>query len=73
MQLVLPDRGRDRGEVRLVAARLEPARRVEVEALAGHRRPVGELLGERGEQLELGGAEHGAETELTDRARVPRP
>ena len=67
--LVLPDRGRDRGEVRLVAPGLEPRGRVEVEALAGDRRPVGQLLRERGEELELGRAEHGAEAELADRTR----
>ena len=64
---VLPDRGRDLGEVRLVAAAAEPARRIDVEALLRERGAFGEVGGEGGEQLEPGRAEHRAEPEVADR------
>src|SRR5207244_10971366 len=51
----------------LVAPPTEPTRCVEMESLARQRGALGELLGQRRQQLELGRTEHGTEAELAHR------
>ena len=60
-------RGSQAGEMGLVPRRPEPRGRVEVEALTCRRCPVGEVFRERCEELQLRGAEDGAEAELAHR------
>jgi len=64
---VVPHRGGDFDEVRLVATTAEPARRVEVEPISRERRAFRQLFWQGRQQLQLGGTQHGAEAELTHR------
>ena len=69
--LLLPHRTRQHRQVgdRLLAC--EPARRVEVEALAHPHGPAAQLRGQRGVDLQLGGGQHRAQPELRGGAGQP--